>query len=496
MLSAFFSLLLADVASAAIGPITDLHISNGLVNADGFPRQVVLVDGQHPGPLIQGFKGDLFSINVVNRLTNSTMRKSTSIHWHGLLQHGDNWADGAVGVNQCPIAPENSFDYIFQAPGQTGTYWYHSHLSTQYCDGLRGPLVIYDPNDPFRHLYDVDDGQLLCYWFYSMLNLFVIEQRAQLSLWQIGTTRPRRYIKDSRKFISPADATLINGLGRYKDGPSDAPLTVISVQKDKRYRFRLVSIACDPNYNFSIDGHDMTVIEADGVNHQPVSADSIMILAGQRYSFILEANQPVENYWIRAAPNPTQQTKLVGFDNAINSAILRYVGAPEKEPTSQQTPSIKPLQEVDLHPCENPRAPGKPQPGGADKAIPLTLAWTVSGSQEHFYINNATFSPPSMPVLLQILSGANKAQDLMPKGSVIGLPKNSVIELIIPPAGIIGGPHPFHLHGHTFSVVRSAGSKVYNYDNPPRRDVVSIGTGEDDAVTIRFTDTLMFWDHT
>ena len=39
-----------------------------------------------------------------------------------------------------------------------GTYWYHSHLSTQYCDGLRGPLVVYDPHDPHAHRYDVDDG--------------------------------------------------------------------------------------------------------------------------------------------------------------------------------------------------------------------------------------------------------------------------------------------------------------------------------------------------
>ena len=42
-----------------------------------------------------------------------------------------------------------------------GTYWYHSHLKTQYCDGLRGPLVIYDPHDPFAHLYDVDDGKYI-----------------------------------------------------------------------------------------------------------------------------------------------------------------------------------------------------------------------------------------------------------------------------------------------------------------------------------------------
>ena len=42
-----------------------------------------------------------------------------------------------------------------------GTFWYHSHLSTQYCDGLRGPMVVYDPYDPHAHLYDVDDGE--CY---------------------------------------------------------------------------------------------------------------------------------------------------------------------------------------------------------------------------------------------------------------------------------------------------------------------------------------------
>ena len=40
-----------------------------------------------------------------------------------------------------------------------GTFWYHSHFKTQYCDGLRGPLVIYDPKDPQGYLYDVDNGE-------------------------------------------------------------------------------------------------------------------------------------------------------------------------------------------------------------------------------------------------------------------------------------------------------------------------------------------------
>ena len=46
--------------------------------------------------------------------------------------------------------------------------------------------------------------------------------------------------------------------------------------------------------------------------------------------------------------------------------------------------------------------------------------------------------------------------------------------------------HPIHLHGHSFSVVRSAGSTEYNYVNPVRRDVVNTGTETTDNVTIRF----------
>ena len=42
-----------------------------------------------------------------------------------------------------------------------GTFWYHSHFRNQYCDGLRGALVIEDPNDPQKHLYDVDNGEIL-----------------------------------------------------------------------------------------------------------------------------------------------------------------------------------------------------------------------------------------------------------------------------------------------------------------------------------------------
>ncbi|KAI0778757.1 laccase 1 [Trametes elegans] len=456
-LLSFIIITFAALAHAGIGPVTDLTLTNAEVSPDGFARQAVVVNGVTPGPLITGNEGDHFQLNVIDQLTNHTMLKSTSIHWHGFFQHGTNWADGPAFINQCPISTGHSFLYDFQVPDQAGTFWYHSHLSTQYCDGLRGPFVVYDPNDPHASLYDVDNDDTvitLADWYHVAAKL-------------------------GPSFPLGADATLINGLGR-SPGTTTADLAVINVTQGKRYRFRLVSLSCDPNHVFSIDGHDLTVIEADAVNTQPLVVDSIQIFAAQRYSFVLNANQPVDNYWIRANPSFGN----VGFEGGINSAILRYDGASPTEPTTNQTTSTKPLNEVDLHTLASTPVPGSPVSGGVDLAI--NMAFNFNGT--NFFINGESFVPPTVPVLLQILSGAQTAQDLLPTGSVYSLPSNASIEISFPAtAAAPGAPHPFHLHGHTFAVVRSAGSTAYNYDNPVFRDVVNTGTpANNDNVTIRF----------
>nr|2QT6_A Chain A, Laccase [Lentinus tigrinus]2QT6_B Chain B, Laccase [Lentinus tigrinus] len=440
----------------AVGPVADLTVTNANIVPDGFERAAIVVNNVFPAPLITGNMGDNFQLNLVNQMTNHTMLKTTSIHWHGFFQKGTNWADGPAFINQCPIASGNSFLYDFQVPGQAGTFWYHSHLSTQYCDGLRGPFVVYDPNDPHANLYDVDDESTvitLADWYHVAAKL-------------------------GPRFPKGADSTLINGLGRSTSTPT-ADLAVISVTKGKRYRFRLVSLSCDPNYTFSIDSHQLTVIEADGVSTQPVTVDSIQIFAAQRYSFVLNANQDVDNYWIRANPN----FGTTGFADGVNSAILRYDDADPVEPVTNQTGTTL-LLETDLHPLTSMPVPGNPTQGGAD--LNLNMAFNFDGT--NFFINGESFTPPTVPVLLQIISGANTAQDLLPSGSVYSLPSNSSIEITFPATTAApGAPHPFHLHGHVFAVVRSAGSTSYNYDDPVWRDVVSTGTPQaGDNVTIRF----------
>ncbi|KAJ7092916.1 Cupredoxin [Mycena belliarum] len=198
------------------------------------------------------------------------------------------------------------------------------------------------------------------------------------------------------------------------------------------------------------------------------------------HSQLSTAVQPTSNYWIRTVANGG----TAGFDNGINSAILRYIGAPIEDPSTPLTASVVPLLEQNLHPAlREPRVPGLPVPGGADVNLHLAIAFDFTSFK--FTINSAEFIPPTAPVLLQILSGAQSATDLLPAGSVYTLPPNKVIEISIP-GGSIGAPHPFHLHGHNFHVIRSAGNSTYNFINPPIRDVVSTGTDTADNTTIRF----------
>jgi len=452
----------------SIGPVTDLYIVNKDLTPDGFTRPAVLAAAPgedpvtFPGPTIAGYKGDTFSINVINHLNHTEgMDVLTSVHWHGIHQYSFNEFDGAAFVNQCPIPPGKAFRYTFSVPEQAGTFWYHSHFENQYCDGLRGAFVVRDRQDPQGHLYDIDDDSTvitLADWYHYLSH----------------DPEPHGY----PEFTS----TLINGMGRYSGGAA-AELAVVSVQPMTRYRFRLISISCDPNWKFSIDNHTFTIIEVDGTNVSPSKpVDQIQIFAGQRYSFVLNANQPVNNYWIRAIPNYGAETTNKGK----NSAILRYAGATIADPTTIDTSGKYPLNETDLHPSVEIPVPGNHQRGGADHNIVLYI--NVSESSGAFEINNVTYQSPPLPILLQILSG-KPVEKLDPSGSIYPLQRGESVELYIPQSASAeakGGPHPVHLHGHSFYVIRSAGSTMDNYENNPViRDVVSIGDLTDN-VTIRF----------
>ena len=97
------------------------------------------------------------------------------------------------------------------------------------------------------------------------------------------------------------NATTINGAGRVSGGPA-VPLSVTNVTQGLRYRLRFINLSCGPTYTVSIDNHNMTVIEADGVEINPLTVNSFNIFPAQRYSVVVTADQPIDNYCTLVLP--------------------------------------------------------------------------------------------------------------------------------------------------------------------------------------------------
>lgn len=95
---------------------------------------------------------------------------------------------------------------------------------------------------------------------------------------------------------------LINGTNTF-DCPADAAECVGKGRKfeavfspGKRYRIRLINVAVDGLFQFSIDGHRLTVVAADFVPLEPYGADEHAVGAGQRYDVVVEADAVPGDY--------------------------------------------------------------------------------------------------------------------------------------------------------------------------------------------------------
>lgn len=109
----------------------NLTIAPGWLAPDGHWRKVWTVNGQTPGPTIECEEGDTLRVNVQN-----SAPVAITMHFHGQIQRKP-WYDGVPGVTQYPILSQGEFSYEFVAEPY-GIYWYHSHVSGTYDDGIRG----------------------------------------------------------------------------------------------------------------------------------------------------------------------------------------------------------------------------------------------------------------------------------------------------------------------------------------------------------------------
>lgn len=132
-------------------------------NPDGLhERRVMAINGQWPIPTIYATVGDEVVVNLQNELGD----RPCSLHFHGLYMNGTSHMDGVAQTTQCPIPAGSNFTYAFNV-SQPGTYWYHSHVDGQYPDGLRGALIVHDPENPYADQFDEELFLTLSDWYHD-----------------------------------------------------------------------------------------------------------------------------------------------------------------------------------------------------------------------------------------------------------------------------------------------------------------------------------------
>lgn len=79
-----------------------------------------------------------------------------------------------------------------------------------------------------------------------------------------------------------------------------------------------------------IERHNFSIIASDSFNVRNSTFDTLISNAGERYDFILEANQNIGDYWIRVkgiglcATNPIESYALIRYFNENVADIAKY----------------------------------------------------------------------------------------------------------------------------------------------------------------------------
>ncbi|KAH6615545.1 lcc2, laccase [Chaetomium sp. MPI-SDFR-AT-0129] len=443
-----------------------LNVEQGPCSPDGYDRTCMTFNGTVPGPTIIADWGDNLVIHVTNKMANN----GTSIHWHGIRMLNNVLNDGVPGVTQCPFPEGETMTYRFRAT-QYGSTWYHSHFSLQYAEGLFGGLIL---RGPATGNYTEDKGVLFLQdWAHqeSFAGWLTARQGAPLA----------------------ADNGLINGTNTYDCSGSTDPKCAgqgkkfeMVFKQGERYLLRLINVAVDGVFQFSIDGHSLEVIAHDLVPVERYTTDSIQIAIGQRYDVIVEANAEPGNYWLRSG---WIESCLANSNADGITGIVRYDASSTDEPTSESTVTVsksclgEPAANTIPHLKLNVENIG----GGVVYEelgfhLPNSTARLEATDYFKWTINTSSLLLDwSDPTMAQIFNGDSifptdyNVVSVQPSGSD---PEWTV--LVIQDTSNFGIAHPIHLHGHDFWVLAQGtgtfdgDTSGFNVTNPSRRDVSTL----------------------
>ncbi|KAL9272577.1 L-ascorbate oxidase-like protein [Drosera capensis] len=257
------------------------NVTYGTHSPLGVPQQVILINGQFPGPNLNTTTNNNIVINVFNNLDEPLL-----FHWSGIQQRKNSWQDGTAGT-MCPIQPGTNYTYHFQVKDQIGSYYYYPTLGFQKAAGGFGglrvnsrlliPVPFADPEDDYTVL--IGD------WYKK------------------GHTALRKQL-DSGKSLGKPNGVLMNGRQGKVGDDSVEPLFVM--EPGKTYRYRICNVGLRNSLNFRIQGHNMKLVEFEGSHTQQALYGSLDIHLGQCYSVLVTADQEPKDYYMVASTRFTK----------------------------------------------------------------------------------------------------------------------------------------------------------------------------------------------
>ncbi|KAI0388597.1 multicopper oxidase-domain-containing protein [Xylariaceae sp. FL0594] len=373
---------------------------------DGYGRPVVAVNNQWPPPTIDICKGDRLVVQVTNNLGNET----SSIHWHGLYQIGQNQMDGPAMATQCPIPPGSVFTYDFPVT-QVGTYWWHSHVHGQIADGLRGPLIVHDPLPPFN----ASGGDLVI----TVADWYHAQAPQLINYYQ------------SAENAADGGAEPIPDTGLLNDGQN----VTVKVQPGKTYLLHVINPGNFVGTYFKIAGHNLTIVEVDGVYTEPYTVDTLYLSVAQRYGVLLKTHSSTsQNFLIQAAVDISMFDEV---PDGYNPNFYGYLVYDSSKSLPAQTPlpdSPAVFDDLDLVTSPAYTSDQVAEYGTVDKQIILNLNFSIINDQTRATLNDTTGIPQLVPSLYTALGAGSKAWNPLVYG-VNSIPLvikyGQVVEIII-----------------------------------------------------------------